>query len=93
MAGAYFIRPAAVSARVMTAPTSMVRRGFGCFGFGCGVGRCSSVVSGHSTFERSGTGADTGEADTGETAGISLALGEAAFGCCTRWVRPKKFAM
>ena len=81
----YFIKPAAVSARVITALTSMLRRRGSCFG---GSGRGSSVVNGHNTLERSGIGADDG-ASIGETVGISFALGDsaaaglgcAAFGC------------
>src|ERR1700692_1712730 len=52
----YFIRPAAVSARVMTAPTAMARRP-------CWRGRLGAritVASGHSTWETSGIGTDAG---------------------------------
>ena len=42
----HFIRPAAVSARVMTLPTSMPRRRGGCGGGSAGR---ATVVSGHNT--------------------------------------------
>src|ERR1700759_430562 len=92
----YFINPAAVSARVITAPTSMPRRR----GSRCGVGRGCKVVSGHNTLERSGVDRCAG-AEIGDTCGISFALGEsttgifaaAALRSLIQAVRPKNFAI
>src|SRR5438045_7167584 len=63
----YFRKPAAVSARAMTPPTSKLRRGF------AGSGRASIVVRGHSVVARSGPCSVTGA-----TAGNGLARSLAA---------------
>src|SRR6267142_75508 len=105
----YFIRPAAVSARVMTAPTSIPRRRGSCGGSGRrpDSGPRLSVVSGQSTAARSGTCAGAGAAiivatSFGASAGTTFfeALAETTFFEAEitidrgiHSVRPKKFAM
>jgi hypothetical protein len=74
---AYFIRPAAVKARVMTAPTSSPPPR-SAFGFNGGVEGGFAAASGRNTLLRSGTGGEIGEAS-----GISLALGDSAAACDT----------
>jgi hypothetical protein len=97
----YFMSPAAVRARVITAPTSMPRRRLG-----CGAAAGFSAFNGHRTMLRLGTSVDTGDAS-----GISLALGDsiaarafldavffavgflAPSGSRIHSVKPKKFAI
>src|SRR5438477_12867167 len=94
----YFIRPAAVSARVITALTSIGRRGFCGSRFGSGVR--SPLAACHNAFDRFGIWIGSGEG-IGDTNGISFALGEsttdilgaAGFGWRIHPVRPKNSAM
>src|SRR5882757_6040350 len=95
-ARSYFINPAAVSARVMTLPTSMLLRS----GVRGGLAGRTNVVRGHSVAARSGDCRDAVAADgmTGAGFGAGLATLFAScfttsFGWLTRSVRPKKFAM
>src|SRR4051812_9605697 len=87
----YFIRPAAVSARVMIAPTSIPRRDLG-----GGSGRSlRPAISGQSTPVMSGAGAGGGVIIGAVLAGAFAveACGAASLGECIRSVRPKKLAM
>ncbi len=96
-ASPHFMRPAAVSARVMTAPTSIAGRR----DRPAGSGRRLSVGRGHNTAARSGTtpGPDA-TAGTVSAACFGAGLGagleasfEGTFGRRIHSVRPKKFAM